>query len=101
MQNAIKHNRVTLFNAFFKQLADITAAYVKLALSPAFALIPGLHEGQRLFVVNNSVMRPGCRYALQNRLHGKFHIFRQAGCAPAIAAQNIGGNAHARAAKAA
>ena len=51
MQDAVQHNRVALFNAFFKQLADITAAYVKLALSPAFALIPGLHEGQRLFVV--------------------------------------------------
>ena len=69
-------------------------SHIKLSLCPALTLIPGLHKGQRLFIINNSIMSPGSLNTMSQRLHGKFHILNQTGSPPAILLQNISGNTH-------
>ena len=73
--------------------------HIELPLSPALALVPGLHEGQRLLIVHDSIMSPGGLDALCQGLHGKLHILNQAGSAPAVTLQHLGSDAHAGAAQ--
>lgn len=96
----IPHADVLVLPASLEHLRDEAVAYIELALCPALALIPGLLERQRLLVIDDGVMRPARLDALGHALHRELHILRQAGCIPAMLLEDIGGEAHARAAKA-
>lgn len=96
----IPHADVLVLPARFEHLRDEAVADIELALCPALALIPGLLERKRLLVIDDGVMRPTRLDALRHALHRELHILRQAGCIPAMLFKDIGGKAHARAAKA-
>ena len=66
-----------------------------MSLGPTFPLIPGCFEGQRFFVVDHGVMRPGGGNIFHQGFHGEFHVFRQAGGAPSVLFQQFGIDAHA------
>ena len=87
-------------DAFFKKDRDVTLGAVELALRPSLSLTAGCHESERLFIIDDSVMDPAGADAVREALHGEFHVFCQAVAAPAVFLDDVGGNAHACAAKA-
>lgn len=70
-----------------------------MALYPPFSLVPRLFKGQGLFIIDNRIVTPSRWNAFQEGFHGKFHIFRQAGCFPSVLLKDIHGNAHPCSAK--
>ena len=86
--------------AGLEHLRDEAVADVKLALRPAAALVPRLLERQRLLVVDDGVVCPARLDALGHALHRELHVLRQAGRLPAVFLEDLGVEAHARAAEA-
>ena len=96
----IPHADILMLPALFEHLRDIAVADIELALCPAFTLIPGLLERQRLFIIDDGVMSPGRLDAFCHALHRELHILREARGFPAMLLEDFAREAHARAAEA-
>ena len=99
MQATIEDSDIPSLNARLEHFRDKSMRHVELPLGPTFSLIPRLHEGQRLLVVNDSVVRPSRLDAFHQGFHRELHILGQTGSAPPVPLQYVGGNAHARTAQ--
>ena len=69
MQAAVEYANVPALDTRLEHFRDKAVGNVELPLRPAFSLIPRLHEGQRLLIVNDSIVRPSRLDAFHQGFH--------------------------------